>query len=100
MNRRRPLDAVRLQAALIELPQWRLESGKLYRELRLPDFVTAFALMTRVALHAERLNHHPEWFNVYGTLRVWLCTHDAAGITELDLELARQVDAAAAVTGT
>jgi 4a-hydroxytetrahydrobiopterin dehydratase len=91
--KQRPLDPAALQAALTTLPSWRIDNAKLYRELRLPDFVTAFALMTRVALVAERLNHHPEWFNCYGTLRVWLTTHDAGGITELDLELARALGA-------
>ena len=67
-----------------------------YREYRFADFVTAFAFMAGVALVAERMNHHPEWFNVYGTVRVHLTTHDAGGITRKDLELARAMDALAA----
>ena len=59
------------------------------------DFVAAFGFMTRVALVAERMNHHPEWFNVYRRVEVKLTTHDAGGITELDFELARVMEAAA-----
>lgn len=56
------------------------------------NFVEAFGWMTRVALHAEKLNHHPEWHNVYRTVTVTLTTHDAGGLTELDLKLARRMD--------
>ena len=56
------------------------------------SFVEAFGWMTRVALHAEKLNHHPEWSNVYGTVEVVLTTHDAGGLTERDVTLARRMD--------
>jgi len=59
------------------------------------NFVEAFGFMTRAALHAERLDHHPEWFNVYRTVEVTLSTHDAGGLTELDVTLARKMDALA-----
>lgn len=59
------------------------------------DFKTAFAFMTRTALKAEQMDHHPEWFNVYNTVDVTLSTHDAGGVTEKDLELAKFMDAAA-----
>jgi 4a-hydroxytetrahydrobiopterin dehydratase len=68
---------------------WEQQADRLRRTFRFPDFVTAFGFMTEVALIAERMNHHPEWFNVYGTVRVELSTHDAGGLTELDFELAR-----------
>lgn len=61
-----------------------------------PDFVSAFAFMSEVALIAERMNHHPEWFNVYGTIRVTLRTHDAGGLTALDFRLAGAMNLAAA----
>ncbi len=61
-----------------------------------PDFISAFAFMTEVALVAERMNHHPEWFNVYGTVRVTLRTHDAGGLTALDFRLAGVMNKAAA----
>lgn len=81
---------------LSRLPGWSLAGGKLHREYRFADFVTAWSFMTAVALVAERMNHHPEWFNVYGTVRVDLVTHDAGGISALDVELARVMDAHAA----
>jgi 4a-hydroxytetrahydrobiopterin dehydratase len=84
-----------LRAALAALPSWRLDQGKLYRELRFADFIAAFAFMTKVALMAERMNHHPEWHNVYGSVRVWLTTHDSLGISAKDVALARAIDAAA-----
>jgi 4a-hydroxytetrahydrobiopterin dehydratase len=62
---------------------------------RFRDFVAAFGFMTRVALAAERANHHPEWLNVYDRVEITLTTHDAGGLTGLDLALAEQVDALA-----
>ena len=76
-----------------------LVAGKLHRELRFPDFVRAFGFMTSVALVAESMNHHPEWSNVYGRVTIDLTTHDAGGITALDLELARRIYALAARIG-
>jgi 4a-hydroxytetrahydrobiopterin dehydratase len=74
---------------------WSLREGKLHKQFQFADFVTAFGFMTRIALIAERLNHHPEWFNVYRTVRVDLTTHDVNGISERDFKLARAMDAAA-----
>ena len=59
------------------------------------NFVAAFGWMTQAAIHAEKLNHHPEWSNVYKTVKVTLTTHDASGLTELDMKLARRMDALA-----
>ena len=64
------------------------------RELVFPDFNRAFAFMTQVALAAEKADHHPEWSNVYNKVRVTLSTHDAGGVTQKDLDLARFIDAA------
>ena len=89
------LSTVQVQAALEDLPGWGIEDGKLYREFRFSDFVAAFSFMSAVALHAERANHHPEWFNVYSQVRVWLTTHDAGGITQKDLDLASAMNALA-----
>ena len=86
------LDETALREALAELPGWSLEAGKLHREYRFPDFVTAFGFMSSVALVAEAMNHHPEWQNVYNRVVVDLTTHDAGGITEKDLALARRMD--------
>jgi 4a-hydroxytetrahydrobiopterin dehydratase len=74
---------------------WVIEAGKLHREFQFTDFVAAFGFMTEAALVAEKLNHHPEWFNVYRTVRVDLTTHDADGISVRDFELAAAMNAIA-----
>jgi 4a-hydroxytetrahydrobiopterin dehydratase len=79
---------------LAATPGWELKGGKLYRELKFSDFNQAFGFMTRVALHAEAMNHHPEWFNVWATVRIELTTHDCGGISERDFELAAKINAA------
>ena len=71
---------------------WVIATGKLHKEFQFADFVNAFAFMSYVALVAERMNHHPEWFNVWSRVDVHLTTHDAGGITDLDLGLARAMD--------
>jgi 4a-hydroxytetrahydrobiopterin dehydratase len=82
------LDETALRVGLTELPGWQLRDGKLRREFVFDDFVGAFGFMARAALVAERMNHHPEWFNVYKRVRVDLTTHEAGGISQRDLELA------------
>jgi 4a-hydroxytetrahydrobiopterin dehydratase len=84
-----------LAEAIADLTSWTVEQGKLHKEYVFADFVEAFSFMTAAALCAERVNHHPEWFNVYRTVRVDLSTHDAGGITMSDVELAREFDQAA-----
>jgi len=80
-------------AALAEqLPQWSLINSKLHRELRFADFNEAFGFMSRVALIAETLGHHPEWFNVWNRVVIDLTTHDAGGLSNLDVELAHRID--------
>lgn len=96
MNRDR-LAPEAVQQALTQLnggapSPWSLVDGKLQKVYIFKDFVEAFGFMTRAALVAESMNHHPEWFNVYNRVRVDLRTHDAGGITELDLALARRLD--------
>jgi 4a-hydroxytetrahydrobiopterin dehydratase len=91
------LDDAEVGRRLRDLPTWSLVGGKLHREYRFPDFVAAFGFMTRAALVAEAMNHHPEWCNVYGTVRVDLVTHDAGGVSEKDLALAARMDALAGV---
>lgn len=80
---------------LVAMPAWSLEQGKLYRRLDFRDFVEAFGFMSRVALLAERADHHPEWRNVYRTVDIWLSTHDVGGISERDFALAAAIDALA-----
>ena len=86
-----------LPEALKALPGWSAVEGReaVTRTFRFADFNAAFGFMTRAALMAEKLDHHPEWFNVYNRVEVTLATHDAGGVTELDLTLARFLDAAA-----
>ncbi|SOC00084.1 4a-hydroxytetrahydrobiopterin dehydratase [Stappia indica] len=81
--------------ALAALPDWREVDGRdaISRSFLFKDFNAAFGFMTRVALVAEKMNHHPEWFNVYRTVDVVLSTHDAGGLSELDIRLARKMDA-------
>jgi 4a-hydroxytetrahydrobiopterin dehydratase len=81
-----------LQAFLQEHPAWSVKENKLHREYRFADFSAAFGFMAQVALKAEKADHHPEWFNVYNRVVVDLATHDAGGITEKDLALARQME--------
>jgi 4a-hydroxytetrahydrobiopterin dehydratase len=87
------LTEAQLLQALRELPNWDLADGKLHRRFKFPDFGAAFGFMTTVALASEAANHHPEWFNVYNRVEVWLTTHEAEGISEKDLALARLIDA-------
>lgn len=77
---------------LAVLPEWRLVAGKLQRRFQFRDFVEAFGFMSRVALLAEKQDHHPEWSNVYGSVVIDLVSHDAGGITERDFRLARAID--------
>lgn len=80
---------------LSEIPAWREAKGRdaIVREFRFKDFNAAFGFMSRVALIAEKTDHHPEWFNVYNRVEITLSTHDAGGVTERDINLARQIDA-------
>ena len=72
---------------------WKEEKNKLYRKFQFGDFSEAFAFMTRVALEAEKMNHHPLWTNVWNTVEIWLSTHDAGDIlTEKDRKLAQKID--------
>jgi len=91
--RPKALETAEIEAQLASLEGWALIEGKLHREFRFANFVQAFAFMTSVALVAEKMDHHPEWSNVYSTVVVDLTTHDADGITELDLTLAAAMNA-------
>jgi 4a-hydroxytetrahydrobiopterin dehydratase len=95
MTTKRATEA-QIEEALAELDSWTVESGKLHREYRFRDFVQAFGFMTQVALVAERSTHHPEWSNVYNRVMVDLTTHEARGITQKDLDLAREMEQIAA----
>jgi 4a-hydroxytetrahydrobiopterin dehydratase len=85
-------------AALAELPGWTAVAGRdaICKSLKFKDFNTAFGFMTQVSLCAEKLDHHPEWFNVYNRVDITLSTHDVGGVSELDVTLARFIEATAA----
>ncbi len=86
-----------LNGAIEELDGWAKADDRdaIQKTFKFKDFNAAFAFMTKVAKKAEDMDHHPEWFNVYATVEVTLATHDAGGVTELDIELARFMDEAA-----
>ncbi|MCS6959036.1 MAG: 4a-hydroxytetrahydrobiopterin dehydratase [Pseudanabaenaceae cyanobacterium SKYGB_i_bin29] len=86
------LTEAEIQEALTTLTGWQLVEGKLHKVYQFPSFVAAFAFMTKVALIAEKMDHHPDWYNVYNRVTINLTTHDAGGITNKDVELARQID--------
>jgi 4a-hydroxytetrahydrobiopterin dehydratase len=90
-----------LKTALKRLPDWQLAGDReaISRKFQFVDFDAAFAFMTRVALLAAKMDHHPEWFNVYNKLEVTLATHDAGGVTQKDIDLAAAMDGYAAVSG-
>ena len=81
-----------IERVLEELPSWTLREGKLHREFHFSDFTEAFAFMTKVALLAEKHDHHPDWSNSYNKVRISLTTHSAGGLTDKDVELAREID--------
>ncbi|CCW35110.1 pterin-4-alpha-carbinolamine dehydratase [Chthonomonas calidirosea] len=92
MARPAKLTEAQIQQALAELPEWRYQDDKLQRTFKFTDFSQAWGFMSRVALMAEKMDHHPDWSNVYNTVNVALSTHDAGGVTELDLQLARHMN--------
>jgi len=83
-----------IEQALAGLSHWRVEDGKLHRELTFPDFISAFGFMTVAALLAESRGHHPDWFNHYNVVRIWLVTNSLGGISDLDVELAARIEEA------
>ena len=89
------IEPSRLASLLTALPQWRYQperGGSITRDWVFVDFNEAFAFMTRVAMLAERYDHHPEWSNVYNRVSITLTTHDAGGLSSRDLELAQRID--------
>lgn len=95
MTASKKLTPSEIESELRSLDGWDRDDDKLHRTFVFADFVAAFSFMTGAALVAEKLDHHPEWFNVYKTVRIHLATHDAGGITAKDFQLARAMDALA-----
>jgi 4a-hydroxytetrahydrobiopterin dehydratase len=87
------LTDAQVQQGIASLPGWSLKDDKLFRSCKFDDFVSAFGFMAQVAMLAEKADHHPEWFNVYNRVDLWLTTHDVAGISERDFELAMAINA-------
>ena len=78
-----------IEEELKKLTGWSVKNDKLHKEFQFNNFNQAFGFMTRAAMEIEKMNHHPEWFNVYNRITVELTTHDASGITDNDVNLAR-----------
>jgi 4a-hydroxytetrahydrobiopterin dehydratase len=83
------LSSESIDMELKNLRGWRVVNNKMHKEFEFDDFNQAFGFMTRAAMHIEKMNHHPEWFNVYNKIIVDLTTHDAGGITQNDIILAK-----------
>jgi len=92
MTRPAKLSSAEADERLSALPGWTNEGEKLHRTFTFRDFSEAFAFMARVALEAEKLNHHPDWSNAWNRVAVDLTTHDAGGLTELDFRLAAEMN--------
>jgi 4a-hydroxytetrahydrobiopterin dehydratase len=86
------LSAEQVDTELKQLAGWQVRESKLHREYKFADFIHAFGFMATAALAIEKMNHHPEWLNVYDRVTVDLTTHDSGGITKNDVELARLLD--------
>ncbi len=92
----RKLDSAAIDQALEQLEGWSLKDGKLHREFKFPDFSQAIGFMAIAAVRIEKMDHHPEWCNVYNRVEIDLVTHDAGGVTDKDVELAKLLESIAA----
>ncbi len=92
MTKAKKLSPKEITATVKSLAGWKLQKAKLHKEFKFKSFVEAFGFMARVALIAESINHHPEWFNVYNKVIIDLTTHDVGGISNLDAEFAKKVE--------
>ncbi len=83
------LSKEQIKKEISSLQGWNIINGKLHKDFAFKDYVEAFGFMCRASIHIEKMNHHPEWFNVYNKISIDLVTHDAGGITQNDINLAR-----------
>lgn len=88
----KPYTELQIRSQLQDLDGWEYAENAIHTSFEFDDFKDAFAVMTRIAFEAERLQHHPDWANVYNTLEITLSTHDAGGVTSKDFELAKIID--------
>lgn len=86
------LSEIEIKERLQDFEGWDYQEGALHTLFEFDNFKEAFTAMTRIAFEAEKMQHHPEWSNVYNSLEIYLSTHDADGVTEKDFELARIID--------
>lgn len=86
------LSPEQIENALRQVQGWQVVNDKLHREYQFPDFIHAFGFMATAAIAIEKMNHHPEWFNVYNRVKIDLTTHDSGGITQNDVDLAQLLD--------
>jgi 4a-hydroxytetrahydrobiopterin dehydratase len=89
------LSTMEIQSELAKLPGWSLDGGKLHKEFNFVDFRIAFGFISTIALSCESMNHHPEWFNVYNKVRIWLTSHEVNGISRNDVLLAQEIETVA-----
>lgn len=90
---RQALSLTEIESRLKSHKNWQFKDSSLYRDIQFKDFTEAFSFMTKVAAISEAMDHHPDWSNVYNRVSIRLNTHDAKGITDLDFELAKKIDA-------
>jgi 4a-hydroxytetrahydrobiopterin dehydratase len=88
----RKLSEEEITRQVANLDGWEVVNGKVNKTFKFDDFIQAFGFMTRVAMEAEKMSHHPEWFNVYNIVRIDLITHDVDGISNYDIKLAKSID--------
>ena len=91
----RKLPEKEIQQEVAGLEGWNVVNGKINKSFEFDDFVQAFGFMTKVAMEAEKMNHHPEWLNVYNRVSIDLVTHDVSGISNYDIKLARTINSLA-----
>lgn len=88
----KPLTEPQVKDALKELPNWEYHENAIHTTLEFESFKDCFSIMTRIAFEVEKVNHHPDWSNVYNVLAISLSTHDAGGVTEKDIGLAKIIE--------
>ena len=88
----KPFSEVEINELLKDFDGWSYNENAIHTSLEFDDFKDTFSVMTRIAFEAEKMNHHPDWTNVYNTLQISLSTHDAGGVTNKDFELAKIID--------
>ena len=88
----KPMTEFEIQSRMSSVEGWAYSDNAIHTNLEFNDFKDAFSVMTRIAFEAEKMNHHPDWSNVYNTLSISLSTHDAGGVTEKDFTLAKIID--------